>query len=70
MLGDYRKAMSQTVTGNNPFGWTPLHILLHNSDILMVQRDIVERLLDNGIVDITTFDAARDRRVIVFCFFS
>ena len=45
MKGCYKTAMSQTVTGNNPFGWTPLHILLHNSDILMVQRDIVERLL-------------------------
>ena len=68
MPGDYKKAMSQTVTGEKPFGWTPLHILLHNSDILMVQRDIVERLLDNDIVDISAFDATTDSKVIVFFF--
>ena len=66
--GDYSTAMSHKVTGATPIGWTPLHVLLHGSDVLMIQRQIIEELLDSKIVEVKDFDSMMDSKVIVFGF--
>ena len=66
MFGDYRKAMSQTSTGEHPHGWTPLHCLCHGSDDRKYKKDIISSMLENSVVDITMFDSVREPKVIVF----
>ena len=64
--GDYTKAMSHTVWGATPVGWTPLHILCNGSDASMMTRDVIKHLLENDIVDIRAFDSVTNDKVIVF----
>ena len=58
--------MSHKVTGGGLHGWTPLHILCNGCDKCMKLRDVIERLLDSGYVDLTMFDAMVNNEVIVF----
>ena len=66
MDGDYATAMSHRVTGGTPVGWTAAHILCNGSDVGLLARDVVEALLNNGIVDMKAFDSAFNDQVIVF----
>ena len=65
--GNYTMAMSHTVTGRTPRGWTPLHCLAHGSDVLLLNRCIMKELLDNKIVDVAQFDSCTNDKVSVFC---
>ena len=70
MPGDYGRAMSQHATGGSIRVWTPLHVLLNNSDMCLNALLIVRALLHHKIVPINAFAELLDKHVSTFCLFS
>ena len=64
--GDYSKAMRHKVTDGGIAGWTPLHTLCKDSDILLMAERTIEALLDNEIVTVKDFDDNWNDKVFVF----
>jgi hypothetical protein len=64
--GCYKEAMSHKVTQGTAYSWTPLHCMMHGSDVLVCQADILEDMLDSETVTVTDMDSLKDKNVIVF----
>ena len=47
-------------------GLTPLHILLHGSDVMMATLYVVKNLLDSQIVGLDEFDKLKGPKVFRF----
>ena len=60
LAGSYEKAMSYKVQSGQPKGWTPLHILCQNNDILFATKQIIIELLENKVVPMESFDTVAD----------
>ena len=65
--GDYQAAMSQRVRNGKPEGFTPLHILCNGSGVGMAAVQIIEDLIENGIVPLKAFSSWKNDEVSVFC---
>ena len=66
--GDYRSAMYHTVSGPTPNGWTPLHVLCHGSDRMLLQSEVIKALLENEVVTVKDFDSMHTHTLEVIVF--
>ena len=59
--GDMRMAMRQKTTGFDPLGATPAHLLCEGSDAGFRKKELIEKLLDAGILVIRDFDIPNNK---------